>query len=170
MKRRGNSPALPGFQTISKNFKMKAIYSLSLLAGTVLIAATGCIGYVREPRDQRVYVSPPAVIYEEDDYVYYPRYQMYYGSRSHRYYAREGSAWVVRPVPPRVSVDILIASPKVHVDFHDAPAVHHSQVVQTYPESWVPPGQSDEGHGRKKGQKKDAKEDRKENRQENRNN
>ena len=36
--------------------------------------------------------SPPVqpVYFEEDDYLYYPRYGMYYGHRSHQYYYREG--------------------------------------------------------------------------------
>ena len=60
---------------------------------------------------------------EQDDYVYYPDYQMYYGSRSHRWYDREGSSWVARPEPREVSVDVLRSSPSVRMDFHDSPAI-----------------------------------------------
>jgi hypothetical protein len=126
------------------------------LSGTL----TGCIGYVHEPRHARVYVQPQPVYVEsrvivQDDYIYYPSYQVYYSSNTRQYLYQEGRSWVSRPEPPRVSADVLIASPSVRLDFHDAPAVHHATVVQTYPKNWTPPGWS---HGNKKGHKKDQRE------------
>jgi hypothetical protein len=73
-------------------------------------------------------------------YVYYPGYQVYYSSDSRQYIYLEGSAWVTRPAPPRVSVDVLFASPSVTLDFQDAPATHHASVVRQYPKHWKPSG------------------------------
>jgi len=119
---------------------------------TVLLGAlTGCIGYVDGPRQGGVYVPPPSVQVQED-YVYYPGHEVYYSGRSRQYVYQEGSAWVSRPAPPRVAVDVLLTAPSVRMDFHDAPAIHHAEVVQTYPKTWTPPGWS---HGNKGGNKGD---------------
>lgn len=112
--------------------------SCTLLAGML----AGCVGYVEEPR--RVYVAPPAVQVEtavvvEDDYVYYPSYQVYYSSRHHHYVYLEGRSWVTRPAPPRVSVDVLFRSPSVRLGFRDSPSLHHAEVVRQYPRRWSPP-------------------------------
>jgi hypothetical protein len=123
-----------------------------LVLGTVFIGMlTGC--YVDRPRQERVYVQPPPVQVEpvvvvQDDYVYYPGYQVYYSSNRRQYMYMEGRAWVTRPAPPRVSVDVLLASPSVRLDFHDSPAMHHSTVVRQYPKHWAPPGP---GRGNQKG-------------------
>src|ERR1043166_1068656 len=101
---------------------------------------TGCVGYVDGPRHVGVYA--------QDDYVYYPGHEVYYSSSRRQYTYQDGRSWVTRPQPPRVSVDVLLASPSVSVDFHDAPATHHATVVQTYPKSWTPLGWS---HGNKGG-------------------
>jgi len=123
---------------------------------TALVGAlTGCIGYVDHPHHARVYAPAPAVYVDagvvvRDDYVYYPGYQVYYSSNRRQYIYLEGSAWVTRPAPPHVSVDVLFASPSVTLDFHDAPAVHHASVVQQYPKHWAPP-QSNRNHDKEKG-------------------
>lgn len=115
----------------------------------LLMTLTGCIGYVEQPRSGRVYVAPrETVIVAQDDYVYYPGYQVYYSSARGHYVYQDGGAWVTRTAPPRVSVDVLFASPSVRVGFHDAPAFHHEAIVRQYPPHWVPPGQ---GHGKKGG-------------------
>jgi hypothetical protein len=127
-----------------------------MIFGAALIGAlTGCVGYVDGPHHARVYRQPPAVYVEtgivaQDDYIYYPGYQIYYSGRSRQYVYLEGNAWVSRPAPPRVAVDVLFASPSVSLDFHDAPAAHHSTVSQTYPKNWTPPGWN---HGNKKNKK-----------------
>jgi len=111
--------------------------------GTViLVALTGCIV---APRPRAVYLAPPPV-YEErvvvvqDDYLYYPGYQVYYSSNRRQYIYQDGRSWVARTAPPRVSVDVLFASPSVRLDFHDAPSIHHAKVVKQYPKHWAPPG------------------------------
>lgn len=113
---------------------------------TLLGLLTGCVGYVDGPR-ARVYAPPPSVYVEtgvaaQDDYVYYPDYQVYYSSYRHQYVYRDGRSWVSRPAPPRVRVNVLLASPSVRLDFHDSPANHHAQIVRQYPKHWTPPGAS----------------------------
>ena len=111
-----------------------------------IFAVTGCVGYVQGPR--AVVYAPPESVYIEsgvpalDDYVYYPAYQVYYSSYRRQYVYLEGRSWVSRPVPRRVSVDVLFASPSVKVGFHDSPANHHAAIVRTYPISWTPQGES----------------------------
>jgi len=106
----------------------------------LLVALTGCVGYVNGPRAGGVYVQPSATVVVQDDYVYYPGYQVYYSSNRRQYVYRDGRSWVSRPAPPRVSADVLIASPSVRLDFHDFPSIHHASVVQQYPKHWAPSG------------------------------
>jgi hypothetical protein len=109
-----------------------------VLCAALLGTLTGCVAYVDEPR-AGVYVAPPVVVVQ-DDYVYYPGYQVYYSSSRHQYAYREGRTWVSRPAPRGVSVDVLMVSPSVRMDFHDSPANHHAAVVKQYPKNWAPPG------------------------------
>jgi hypothetical protein len=132
----------------------KPVRLVALLLGTVaLTAVTGCVSYVDEPPRRVVYAEPPPPYVEtrvvvQDDYVYYPGYQVYYSSSRNQYIYRSGWSWVTRPVPPRVSVDVLLASPSVRLDFHDAPSRHHSRVVKQYPKHWKPPGHPSQGQGK----------------------
>src|ERR1035437_1129239 len=91
-------------------------------------ALAGCTGYVNGPRAGRVCVEPPSVYVESEvvvqpEYVYYPGYQVYYSSNTRQYVYLDGRSWVSRPAPPRVSADVLFASPSVRLDFHDSPAI-----------------------------------------------
>jgi hypothetical protein len=129
---------------------------IGFVSGTILLGIlTGCVGYVDEPHHHvRGYAPPPAVYVEEgiqDDYVYYPSYQVYYSNTRHNYIYLEGRTWVTRPAPPRVSVGVLFASPSVRLEFHDSPARHHSQVVRQYPKHWAPPGRERENQGHSRG-------------------
>ena len=122
------------------------------MCAALLGALTGCVGYVDGPRPARVYVEPPSVYVEsgvvvQDDYVYYPGYQIYYSSNRRQYIYREGRSWVSRPAPPRVSVGVLFASPSVRLDFHDSPSLHHAAVVRQYPKRWAPPGSNQNRKG-----------------------
>jgi len=96
-----------------------------------------------------VVVAPPAVVVQ-DDYVFYPDYNVYYNSTRHQYAYMEGGAWVSRPAPFGVSANVLLASPSVHMDFHDSPANHHSEMIQKYPKGW---SQSHVNDGRNDGRK-----------------
>jgi hypothetical protein len=100
---------------------------------------TGCVGYVDGPSGG-VYVAPPvATVVVQDDYVYYPNYGVYYSQSRGQYAYQENGAWVSRPAPSGVTVDMLQASPSVKMSFHDSPANHHAEVVRQYPKNWTPP-------------------------------
>ncbi|HXA14058.1 MAG TPA: hypothetical protein VNW23_02935 [Opitutaceae bacterium] len=111
-----------------------------LILGTAFLGMlTGIVGYADEPV---VYVQPPSVqatVVVQGDYVYYPGYEVYYSRSRHEYVYPEGGAWVSRPAPRGVSVNVLMASPSVAVDFHDSPASHHAEMVKKYPRNWAPP-------------------------------
>lgn len=110
------------------------------LAAALLVALTGCVGYVGGPG---VAVQPaPYAFAAQDDYVYYPQYECYYSVNAHQYAYREGNAWVSRPAPPGVSVNVLAASPAVKMNFHDSPVQHHAAVTRQYPKSWRPAAHS----------------------------
>lgn len=116
-----------------------------LLGAALLVASTGCVRYAERPHARNVYVEPGPVFIEQDEYVYYPRYQMYYGNYSHHYYYQDGPAWVARPAPRGVSASVLFASPSVTLDFHDRPSAHHAEVIRSYPKNWKPSG-ANPGH------------------------
>ena len=116
------------------------------LGAALVVALTGCTTYVETPRAQ-VSVAQPVFV-EQDDYVYYPGYDVYYSNHRHQYAYMEGGAWVSRPSPRGVSVNVLLASPSVRMDFHDSPANHHGAIVKRYPRNWAParenPGRREE--------------------------
>jgi hypothetical protein len=120
-----------------------------VLSTALLVALAECAGpangqgvgiTVRPPvvviAPPAVVVAPPVVI--QDNYVYYPSYGIYYNSGRHQYAYLEGGAWVYAPAPSGVSVDVLLASPSVNMDFHDSPANHHDAMVRMYPKNWKP--------------------------------
>ncbi len=123
---------------------------IGLGLGAVLLGGlTGCVGEVGERRYATVSAPPPPGYVESegvvsDDYVYYPAYQVYYSGSRRQYVYLEGRSWVYRPAPPRVSASVLLASPSVRLDFHDAPSGHHAEIIRQYPKHWVP---SNSGHG-----------------------
>ncbi len=108
------------------------------LAAALLVTLNGCVAYMDRPPQGSVYVAPPVVVVE-DDCVYYPDYEIYYSNSRHQYAYLENGAWVSRPAPRGVSVNVLLRSPSVKMDFHDSPANHHAAVVQKYPKNWKPP-------------------------------
>jgi hypothetical protein len=104
-----------------------------------------------------VYVQPSSVQVEvgvvgQDDYVYYPGYQIYYSRNRRQYIYQEGRSWVSRPTPPRVSAEGLDASPSVRLNFHDSPANHHAAIARQYPKNWAP---SEASRGNNEGHQKD---------------
>ena len=137
----------------------KADKAAFVLGAVLLLTLTGCVGYVDGPR-AGMYMEPPVVeggVVIQDDYVYYPGYQVYYSNSRHEYAYREGRAWVSRPAPRGVSINVLQASPSVRMDFHDSPANHHAAVVKQYPKNWAPPGSN---QGRNDNRKDDQRDQR----------
>jgi hypothetical protein len=107
------------------------------LGATLLLFLAGCVGYVNGP-GAGVYVAPPVVdVGVQDNYVYYPGYNVYFNSTRQQYAYLDGGVWVSRPAPVGVSVDVLLASPSVRMDFHDSPANHNAEMVHDYPRSWA---------------------------------
>jgi hypothetical protein len=104
---------------------------LSLATGLMLLQA-GC--YVQSQPGYR-YVAPAPQVIIQDDYVYYPEYEVYYSNTRHDYVYRDGRSWVTRPQPPRGWAQ---SSLSVNMSFHDAPERHHAEVIRTYPRNWKP--------------------------------
>ena len=138
-----------------KKLFFKADKAGFVLGATLLVTLTGCVGYVSGP-SAGIQVEP-YVFAVQDDYVYYPNYECYYSVSRHQYAYREGNAWVARPAPRGVSVDVLVASPSVRMDFHDSPSQHHATVVKQYPKNWKPSGPN---QGQRENGKDDKRDDR----------
>ena len=133
-----------------------------LMIGAALLAAlTACA--VDGSNQRTGYRGSPAVqatVVIQDDYDYYPGYEIYYSRNRHEFVYRDGDAWVRRSEPRGVTANVLLAAPSVRVDFHDSPALHHASVVQSYPKNWTPPGRKPAARDdRKPDQKDDQKPD-----------
>ena len=125
---------------INKTLFFKTGSAGFLCAASLLALLTGCGAYVEGP-NAGIYVAPPVVaVGVQDDYVYYPGYNVYYNSNLHLYGYMDGGVWVSRPEPMGVSVDVLLASPSVRMDFHDSPANHYAAMSRQYPRNWTPSG------------------------------
>ncbi len=137
-----------------------------LLAGTaLLLLLSGC--YTEGSGRRTAYQGRTTIIYE-DDYDYYPGYEVYYSRSRHEYVYRDGSNWVRRSQPTGVSVEVLLAAPAVRMDFRDAPEQHHDAVVRSYPRDWKRADskadvkqEKKEDRKEKKDRKDDDKDDRK---------
>ena len=139
----------------TENFTNRTIGSKIGFVCVLGTALAGCIGYVDGPRQERVYAQPPpayveTALFVQDDYVYYPDYQVYYSGRTRQYVYRDGRSWVSQPAYPRVSSELLLASPSVRLNFHDHPSNHHAAISREYPKHWTPP---DQNRGRNQGQR-----------------
>ena len=104
-----------------------------------------------------VVVAPPVVVAPavviQDDYVYYPSYGIYFNSHRHQYASLVDGAWVLQPAPQGVSVEVLLASPSVNMDWHDSPERHHAEMLKKYPKNWKP---SDGQHDKRENVKASA--------------
>src|SRR4030095_16535253 len=145
----------------SMNKTKLVISGIGFVLGIAFVGAlTGCVSYVEEPRHARAYAPPPPVYVEsapvvlQDDYVYYPGYQVYYSGHTRQYVYLDGRSWVSRRAPPRVSVHVLFALPLLMLVFRDSPSIHHAPVVREYQKHWAPPGansqhgKEDKNHGK----------------------
>lgn len=128
----------------TRNFR--AAEKAGALVGVALLALlTGCVvdgGSQRRSYRTGPQVSVQATAVVQDDFDYYPGYEIYYSRSRQEYVYRDGRRWVRAPAPRSgLSVELLFASPVVRMDFHDEPSRHHRTVVRRYPRSWSPPVQ-----------------------------
>lgn len=121
------------------HFFDRAGFGLGLL---VLAMLAGCVdtppwgGTSKHPTTAQTQTA----LGRQDNYVYFPGYEIYYNSNHGQYVYWDGSAWVTRTELPRgVSVEVLLASPSVAMNFHDAPEWHHAAMVRSYPRNWGRP-------------------------------
>lgn len=101
----------------------------------VITALAGCASSTSRPTlayDRPVYLPAAAPIGR--GYRYYPDYEVFHSfSRGHFVY-QEGEKWVTHAEPPRVSRDVLFASPSMAAGFQSSTVDDHSSVVRLYPE------------------------------------
>jgi hypothetical protein len=115
-----------------------------VLSAALLVALAECVGSANG-QSVGITITPPVVVVApavvvQDNYVYYPNYGIYYNGGRHQYAYLEGGAWVWAPAPSGVSVDVLLASPSVNMNFHDSLASHYATTVHMYPRNWKPSG------------------------------
>jgi hypothetical protein len=105
------------------------------LVGTAVAILAGCAGSPSRPTvawDHPVYLPAAAPI--GPGYRYYPDYEVFHSfSRGHFVY-QEGEQWVAHAEPPRVSREVLFASPSMAAGFQSGPVADHSSVVRLYPQ------------------------------------
>jgi hypothetical protein len=124
---------------INNKFYFKAGPIGFALSGALEVTLTGCVGYVDGPR-AGVHVAPPAVeAGVQDNNACHSSHGIYFRSYNQYAYMKVG-AWASRPKPVGVSIDILLASPSVRIDFHDSPA-NNSMEISRHPRNWAPPGE-----------------------------
>lgn len=102
--------------------------------------------------------SRPVVVVEQDDYDYYPGYEVYYSRSRREYVYREGNSWVRRPQPQGVQLNVLVASPSVRLAVQGAPEQHHGVVAKKYPKNWKHSDKDDDKDDRRD-DKRDRRDD-----------
>jgi hypothetical protein len=129
-------------RTMQKNNYPSTGAMAGLAASAVLaLFASGCVssdpGYGRSYGHYRS-GQPQTVVVRGGYYDYYPAYGVYYSRNRHEYVYRDRNRWVRHSRPGGISLDVLLASPSVRVDFHSEPWRHHDYVVRRYPRNWHP--------------------------------
>lgn len=156
---------------ITKSSRLSASAGL-LTVGALLVLLTGCVVDSTNRRTgyrSRSAVQVQTVVVIEDDYDYYPGYEVYYSRNRGEYVYRDGGQWVRRSQPSGVSLNILLAAPSVRVDFRDSPERHHAEVVRTYPRSWKRSDSQHDDRNDRKSDKKNRKDDDKDDKKRDRN-
>jgi hypothetical protein len=116
------------------------VSALTALTGCAPAASTtATVAETTPPAPAPTPAAPAPATVAQDDYDYYPGYEVYYSRNQHEYVYRDGNSWVRRPQPRGITVEALFASPSVRVDFHDSPERHHNEVVRNYPRNWKRP-------------------------------
>ena len=128
---------------MNKKYFLKANNVGFVLSAALLVALVECVSSANG-QSVGITITPPVVVapvvLAQDDYVYYPSYGIYYNSGRHQYAYLQGSAWLWAPAPSGVTVDVLLASPSVNMNFHDSLANHHATTLRMYPRNWKPSG------------------------------
>lgn len=116
-----------------------SVVPLRVLAAPIcLLLFAGCAGTpsgrggYRASREVEV---QPAMVFE-DDYDYYPAYEVYYSRNRGEYVYFDRNRWIRSSEPRIVSRHVLVATPSVRMDFRDSPERHHNSVVRSYPRDW----------------------------------
>lgn len=126
------------FQKVS--FPNLAGFALGVgLSLVMLVLLVGCAGSPRwsDSSKHPTTAQIEAVLGRLDRYVYFPGYEIYYNTGKDQYIYRGDRAWVTQIEPPAdISVEVLLASPSVAMNFDDAPARHHAEVSRLYPRNW----------------------------------
>jgi hypothetical protein len=125
---------------------LKPLFSVTGLVFLAAISTAGLIGCAGHAES-----SLPAYIDDDDDYVYYPDHEVYYGTRRHQYVYLDGAIWTRDGSPSNIFVSRLASSQSVQMAFHDSPEDHHSEVLGKYPGH---PRDHDDGNNRGDGQDK----------------
>jgi hypothetical protein len=110
-------------------------------AAALLLVFAGCAS---EPSSRSAYYRTSAIGYDnrgsvvtyEDDYDYYPGYEVYYARNRHEYVYRDGNRWVRSASYPRANSQVLLSAPSVRVEFRDSPERHHDEIIRRYPHDW----------------------------------
>lgn len=148
---------------MNPKFTSRISIAVLLVSSVVSVTLTGCVDSQGRPLAGPGYGNNSVQVTSgysgQDDFMYYPRYQTYYGSRSQRYYYQDGSSWVTRSAPRGVSVAALYASPSVRVDFHDSPQRHHSMISRQYPRHWSSSSTSSRGNDGRSSMRPDSRRD-----------
>lgn len=114
------------------------VRTLLILTGVVLLVMlfVAC----NEPTESRAFlgISGDRI---GDDYVYYPKYEVYYVPTRGEYVYCDAatSTWIRTTTPTQAWANDLTRTPHVKMDFHDAPEGHHQEIMRRYPQTWVPP-------------------------------
>lgn len=127
-----------------KTDKVGMVLALILFAGLTQGVSSAKAQNI-EVRQAPPVVAAPGVV-EQDTYVYYPRYGVYYNRKHHQYVYTRGERWIMSPTLEGVSPEVLMSSPSVEMDFHDSPERHHGEVIRRYPKDWAPEGEHHEHH------------------------
>jgi len=153
-------PRRPGYSHPMINQTPLINKKTGFVLGAVLMAALAQCAVNADAQSVGIVINPPIVVAPpvvvvQDDYVYYPGYAIYYNTYRHQYAYLNGDAWVWAPAPQGVTVDVLLASPSVHMGFHDSLANHHQAMLEKYPRNWRPAAE----HRDQKEEPKDARPD-----------